>query len=191
MKTVSVIGACGHVGFPFSVILANSGYKVYGIDLNLPLCDRMNVGFIPYIEHGVDKPYTNAINNKTLEFTVDYSKIQESDVVAIMIGTPVDSEGNPRLDDILDFVELELFEWIEPGTLIILRSTVAPGTTELIRDLFGTKGFIEGKDYYLTFCPERVAQAYGIEETKNLPQLIGAFSETSYKIAENFFQSIP
>lgn len=189
MATVSIIGACGHVGFPFSVIVANAGHKVYGIDINQKLCDQMNIGVMPYIEHGADQPFTKAINSKSLEFTCDYSKIQESDVVAIMIGTPVDSEGNPRLDDILDFVDVELSEWMKPGTLVILRSTVSPGTTEIIRDLLEKKNCIEGKDYHLVFCPERVAQAYGIEETKKLPQLIGAFSEESYKVAENFFKT--
>lgn len=188
-KTVSVIGACGHVGFPFSVIIADSGHKVYGIDINTTLCNQMNLGMMPYIEYGADKPFTNAINSKSLEFTNDFSKISECDVVAIMIGTPVDSEGNPRLDDILNFVDVELSEWMKPGTLVILRSTVAPGTTELIRNLLEKKGYIEGMDYYLVFCPERVAQAYGIEETRELPQLIGAFSETSYNVAKEFFQT--
>ena len=188
MKTVSVIGACGHVGFPFSVVVADAGHKVHGIDLNPLLCDRMNSGIMPYIEYGASEPFTRVLQNGNLSFTVDAAKIADSNVVAIMIGTPVDSEGNPRLDDILNFVEVELCEWMEKDTLVILRSTVSPGTTEIIRNLIEERtGLKEGKDFYLVFCPERVAQSYGIEESKKFPQLVGAFSEESYLKAKEFF----
>ena len=76
---------------------------------------------------------------------------------------------------------------MKKGTLVLLRSTVAPGTTERVRDrIFDKSGWIEGQDYHLVFCPERVLQTRSIEETQTLPQLIGAFGEISYHVAKVF-----
>jgi UDP-N-acetyl-D-mannosaminuronic acid dehydrogenase len=107
-----------------------------------------------------------------------------------MIGTPVDGEGNPRLDDIIDYVKFDLAVNMKKGQLIILRSTVAPGTTDIIkRELEKSTKMKEGEDFYLVFCPERVAQAYGIEESKKFPQLIGAYSQESFMVAQRFFKT--
>jgi UDP-N-acetyl-D-mannosaminuronic acid dehydrogenase len=187
---VAVIGAAGHVGFPFSLIVADAGHDVIGIDINHHMCNMLNSGFIPYIEHGAPVVFDRVRNNQKIHFTPDSSQMMDCDVIAIMMGTPVDGEGNPRLDDILDFVSYDLVAHIKPGALIILRSTVSPGTTEIIRKVIAKEAsLVEGRDYHLVFCPERVAQSHSIEETKKFPQLIGAFSETSFKIAETFFKT--
>ena len=187
---VAVIGAGGHVGFPFSLVVANAGHKVYGIEINERLCYELNCGIIPYIENGADKIFDGLLESGKLHFTPDSSEVYDCDVVAIMIGTPVDGEGNPRLDDILDYVRFDLSSNMKEGQLVILRSTVSPGTTEIIkRELEKLTEMKEGEDFYLVFCPERVAQAHGIEESKKFPQLVGAFSETSFKKAETFFKT--
>ena len=49
---VAVIGAGGHVGFPFSCVIANAGHTVYGIDVNQYAVDMLNKGHVPYVEEG-------------------------------------------------------------------------------------------------------------------------------------------
>jgi UDP-N-acetyl-D-mannosaminuronic acid dehydrogenase len=61
----------------------------------------------------------------------------------------------------------------------------------VLRDRIESKThFKEGEKFFLVFCPERVLQTRGIEETKKLPQLIGAFSEQAYNKATEFFKTI-
>jgi UDP-N-acetyl-D-mannosaminuronic acid dehydrogenase len=104
-----------------------------------------------------------------------------------MLGTPVDHENNPRLDDLFDFIDNTLTPFMKHGQLIILRSTVSPGTTELVRDRIELKTkFMEGVDFHLVFCPERVVQTRSVEETGKLPQLVGAFNLASYNKAVDF-----
>jgi UDP-N-acetyl-D-mannosaminuronic acid dehydrogenase len=104
-----------------------------------------------------------------------------------MLGTPVDHENNPILDALFDFVDNTLVPFMKKGVLVLLRSTVAPGTTERVRDRIKRKSeWVEGLDYHLVFCPERVLQTKSIEETEQLPQIIGAFSTVSYDIAKDF-----
>lgn len=187
---VTVIGAGGHVGLPFSLVVADAGHKVFGVDINRDIVENLNNGVVPYIERGAEALLVKHLNLANIVFTVDASYIKDSDVIAVMLGTPVDEENNPRLDDLFDFVDHTLLPFIQRGQLIILRSTVAPGTTRVIRDRIETAtGWKEGKDFYLVFCPERVLQTKGIEETKSLPALIGASTPESYNKASEFFST--
>ena len=187
---VTVIGAGGHVGLPFSLVVAKAGHKVYGVDLNEELILALNEGHVPYVEHGAEELLTEQLANDNIEFTTNASYISKSDVVAIMLGTPVDEENNPRLDDLYNFVDHTLCPYLKEGSIIILRSTVSPGTTEILRDRIEFKTNLkEGTNFHLTFVPERVLQTKGIEETANLPALVGAFSEKSYLKACNFLNT--
>jgi len=184
---VTVIGAGGHVGLPFSLVCAKAGHKVWGVDVNEELILLLNEGEVPYIEHGAKELLSKHLEEGNLEFTVNSSFIKQSDVVAIMLGTPVDHENNPRLDFLFNFVDYTLVPFIKKDQLILLRSTVSPGTTELVRDRIERKtGLREGVNFFLVFCPERVLQTKSIEETETLPQIIGAFSEISFHVAEVF-----
>jgi UDP-N-acetyl-D-mannosaminuronic acid dehydrogenase len=187
---VAVIGAGGHVGFPFSCVIANAGHTVYGIDINQYAVDLLNKGIVPYVEEGAADILNENLRKERLLFTTDFDFIKDSDVVAIMIGTPVDGEGNARLDDLFNFVDNELIPRMHTGQLIVLRSTVSPGTTEVLRKHISYKyGWAEGGDYHLVFCPERVVQGKSMIETSKLPQLIGAFTQHSFDVAKNFFST--
>ena len=156
---VAVIGAGGHVGFPFSCVVADAGHTVYGIDVNQEVVDNLNFGHVPYVEEGAEEILARNIAQERLIFSTDFDFIKDVDVVAIMIGTPVDGEGNARLDDLFNFVDNTLISKMKRGQLIVLRSTVAPGTLEVLRKhIQKNHGWIEGIDYFLVFCPERVVQ---------------------------------
>jgi UDP-N-acetyl-D-mannosaminuronic acid dehydrogenase len=186
MKHVAVIGAAGHVGLPFSLVLAEAGYNVFGIDINWQRCDGLNVGIIPFVEEGAEELLAKVKDNIFFENSPE--AISRADIIVVIIGTPVDSEGNPRLDDIMKFVEFDLIPYMQVGQLIILRSTVAPGTTELIAKFIEEKmGWVNGAEFDLVFCPERVAQGQGIRESKVLPQLIGAFTTEAFARTHEFF----
>lgn len=190
MSFVTVVGAGGHVGLPFSLVVANYGHHVFGLDVNTQVLNMLRSGVLPYVEEKGEEYLKEALKEDSIQFTNDSSCITESDVVAIMIGTPVDSENNPRLDDILHFVEYTLCDHMVKGTTIILRSTVAPGTTEVIKNLIeNTLHYKEGEDFFLVFAPERVAQGVGIIESNKFPQLVGAFSDKSFQMAKKFFDT--
>jgi UDP-N-acetyl-D-mannosaminuronic acid dehydrogenase len=187
---VTVIGAGGHVGFPFACVVADAGHTVYGYDINEESVLNLNDGHSPYIEEGGEEILRKNLDAHRLEFTIDPAVIENSDVVAIMIGTPVDGEGNARLDDLFRFVDLTLIPRMRKGQLIVLRSTVSPGTTEVLRKhIEKLHGWVEGKDYFLVFCPERVVQGKSIIETKKLPQIVGAFTDISFTVAKGFFST--
>lgn len=186
---ICVIGAAGRVGLPFSLVLAGAGHSVWGIDINETLVATLNAGHMPYVENGGQELLIQSLEAGRLRFTGDVGQIGRADVIVLMLGTPVDSELNPRLDVLLDFFRANAGS-IGRGQMIMLRSTVAPGTTDLVRSVIDSlTGLRESEDYHLVFAPERVAEGRGIEESRTLPNLVGAFSDAGYERARHFFES--
>lgn len=186
-RVVSVAGGAGHVGLPLCLVLANYDYRVYGIDINESANEQIMKGSLPFIEEEGEKYLKNALGRHSLTMTSDTSKIQESDIVIIVLGTPIDENLNPCISILTKMVD-ENTRFFKKGHLIILRSTVFPGTTELIKQLIEKNtGYLVGRDIFLAYAPERVVQGKAIKEVQTLPQLIGAFDDNSYKAAEEFF----
>jgi UDP-N-acetyl-D-mannosaminuronic acid dehydrogenase len=69
------------------------------------------------------------------------------------------------------------------GTLVVLRSTVYPGTTEYVTDALARAG----RRVDVAFCPERIAEGHALEELRTLPQIIGADSPAAGDRAEALF----
>lgn len=181
---VTVVGAGGHVGLPLSLVLAEAGHYVYGLDINKKGNETVMSGCMPFVEEGADDLLKSVLQAERLEMTDDPSVIGKSDVVIVIIGTPIDENLNPRVDHLLKF-----FESAKPflkNQLVILRSTVSPGTTDA---LWNKIGDLKTSGLDLTFCPERVLQGKSIHEIKALPQLIGAYDEAAYERAAAFFRS--
>ncbi|MEP7019184.1 MAG: nucleotide sugar dehydrogenase [Pseudonocardiales bacterium] len=184
---ISIVGAGGHIGLPLSVVLAEAGFDVYGIDRSSELNSRLNQGEIPYVEHGAQPLMNRALSRGNLRFTADDSSLATSDVIVVIIGTPVDDNLNPRIDPLIEVMKRHASR-MPHGQLIVLRSTVSPGTTELLRAVLETgSGTKEGEGFFLVFAPERVLQTRAVEEIQSLPQLVGAFCDASFDRASSFF----
>ena len=194
MYNVTVIGAGGHVGLPFAIINALNGNQVIGIDTNHEIVKKLNFGEYPYVEEEGKESLEKSIKSGNLKFTTNKDIDVNSDIVAVMIGTPVDSENNPRLDDVLSIFDNTISPFIKkrtanklPSPIIILRSTVSPGTTDLIHARLKRSNRFD--NYILAFCPERVIQGKSIKETALLPQLIGAHTELEFLKIARYFDS--
>jgi UDP-N-acetyl-D-mannosaminuronic acid dehydrogenase len=105
--------------------------------------------------------------------------------VIVTIGTPVDEFLNPVRRVIQDCID-PLLPHMRDGQLLILRSTLFPGTTDWI------DGHIErqGRDIKVAFCPERIAQGYGIEELRRMPQIVSGLSPEAEQEAKALFSMI-
>ncbi len=187
MKTVSIVGI-GRVGLPLALVLAEEKFNVYGIGRNIEKIEELKKGNMPFMESGA-KPLLKKHINKGFIPTTDYSIIEESDIIVLTLGTPIDENMNPVLNQINDAFD-KIIPHLKKGQLIILRSTVSPRTTIYVKDKIEIKTkYRIGKSLYLTFCPERIAQGFAIEETKSIPQIIGGIDVASAKKAKQFYQS--
>jgi UDP-N-acetyl-D-mannosaminuronic acid dehydrogenase len=184
---VTVIGI-GRVGLPFALVIAQEGYKVYGIGRNEAKIESLKRGKMPFIEEGGEllKKYVN----KTFLPTISYDCIKKSETIILTLGTPIDENMNPVLDQI-NFVIKNIIPLLKKDQLIILRSTISPRTTKYIKETIELKTkFKVGRDIFLAFCPERIAEGKAIHEIKEIPQIIGGADIRSTKRARLFFETL-
>ena len=183
-KTIAIIGGCGHVGLPLGVKFSLAGAKTILVDIDQTAIATVNGGEFPFVERGGDAELREALS-KGLVATSDVTLCRECDVIVFVTGTPVDEHLNPKISDVIRIFDLYR-QHIRPGALVIMRSTLYPGTMEHIsRRILDT-----GSDIRLAFCPERVAQGVALEEIDSLPQIVSAFDEPSFQAAYEIFSAL-
>lgn len=187
-KNIAVIGI-GRVGLPLALVLAREGFVAYGIGRDPEKIKKIQKGEMPFIEKGADQLLKKYVNKKFFP-TVDYAKVSECKYIILTLGTPIDENMNPVYDQINSVLQ-SISQFLQKNQILILRSTVSPKTTEYVRlFLNDIKGITVGKNFYLAFCPERIAEGYAIDEIKTIPQIIGGVDKKSTRIAEELFKKI-
>jgi UDP-N-acetyl-D-mannosaminuronic acid dehydrogenase len=178
---VCIVGGLGHVGLPLGISFAKAGQKVVLFDLNHQTAETVMSGKMPFVESGAEALLKEVIG-KTLFITPDNKSIAESRFVILAIGTPVDEHLNPDFG-LFRKVISELAPLMKDDQHLIIRSTVFPGTTELVHDSLRA----QGKKTSVSFCPERIAEGKAIEELKSLPQIVASFDDEAMKEAKELF----
>ena len=182
---ITIIGGCGHVGLPLGLALADSGALVTAYDISQPAVDLVNSGVMPFHEDGADEVLTRVLTDEAFRATTDPTSVGDAEVVVVVIGTPVDEHLNPDPTSIREALE-DCIEHFHDGQLVVLRSTVYPGVTAMVAELFRDRGL----DLDVAFCPERIAEGYAMTELYSLPQIVAGMSETATKRAADLFQRV-
>lgn len=185
---IGIIGGGGHVGLPTGLVFADAGHSVTLIDKDQQRLDKIRSGEMPFSEQGGNEVLQRVLDADNLSTTTELSAVSTMDAVVIVIGTPIDKHNNPEMGPLLDIVR-EIQGELQ-DKLVVLRSTVYPGTTKIVRDSFSEAGLTVGEDVFLSFAPERVAQHNALEEIVSLPQLVGCFDQRSYEQTAQLFDSV-
>src|ERR1700722_574629 len=167
-----VIGGCGHVGRPLSIAFALRGKRVAVFDIDRDASSRVGRGEMPFIEQGGERDLRAALASGRLEVGSSPDVIKESDAVVLVVATPIDSHMSPSfkaIDDVLASYRSQFHD----GQLLILRSTLYPGTSARVARWFDENGL----KVDVAVCPERVSQGQGLVEIFSLPQIISSFSD--------------
>jgi len=182
---ITVVGGAGHVGVPLVLALAEAGLRVNVNDLNQATLDTLKSGKLPFIEDGAEKVLAAALAGRRLVFTNSPDLISKGGPVIITIGTPIDEFLNP-----VRRVVQECIDWMLPtladGQLVVLRSTVFPGTTDWLNTYIKDKG----RNLPVAFCPERVVQGFGLKELRAMPQIVSGCSPQAAQEATKLFERI-
>ena len=182
---VCVVGGAGRVGLPLALVLADSGLKTLILDINKAALEKIAKGTMPFLEEGGGALLKKVHRTDRLAFSSEANSVARAELVVLTIGTPVDEFHNPNLSILTRCLD-ELIPNLRDGQTIILRSTVAPGTTNYIDSYLAGRG----KKIGLAFCPERVVQGRGIEEIRALPQLVSGTSPKALAAAKKLFAKI-
>lgn len=183
MSDIVIIGGCGHVGLPLGLALAKAGKRVVALDIDAKKVDQTNQGVMPFIDAGADELLREVRKKGTFEATTSTDAIQAADIVITVIGTPLDEHLNPRLEVYGDLIKKDR-SFLRNGQLLILRSTVYPGTTDRVAHALASAGF----QVDVAFCPERVAQGVALEEIHSLPQIVSGTTPKALRRASELFK---
>ena len=186
---VAVVGAAGHIGLGTALALTQAGYYVDGLDIDEHRMTEIMQGIMPFHEEGGQAALTKAHANRMLDMSSDLSVVTRCKYIVVLIGTPVDGNLNPQMSALTQLIGF-LCEYLRSGHVLILRSTMCPGTTDLIRKRIDDQTrFTVGADVHLVCAPERVVQGKVLEESGSLPQMVGAYTSASFLEAQDFFAS--
>lgn len=182
---ICIVGGAGHVGAPLAIVLASKGFHTLVYDTNPEALRLLESGELPFLEEGGAELLLEILSAGNLGFTSDPARISGIPRLIVTIGTPIDEFHNPVHRVVTDCVGA-LLPYLDSTRLIILRSTVSPGTTEEL-DRFLKQ---HGKDINVCFCPERVVQGMAIKEIQTMAQIVSGTSPEAEEMAAELFQKI-
>jgi UDP-N-acetyl-D-mannosaminuronic acid dehydrogenase len=182
---ICIVGGAGHVGLPLALSFADKGYSVSVFDINEEALSSIGAGVLPFTEYGAQPLLDKALAENSLNLTSDPAAITEANTVVITIGTPIDEFLNPVHQAVKNCID-GLLSYFRDGQLIVLRSTVFPGTTDWLNEYLGQAN----ESLLLAFCPERVVQGYAIQEISQFPQIVSGTTPEAENAAADLFARI-
>jgi UDP-N-acetyl-D-mannosaminuronic acid dehydrogenase len=182
---IAVIGGAGHVGLPLSLVLADAGHSVKIIDINQKALSEIQKGIFPFLEKGGPELLKEIMKTSKLSFSSDHKDVKDCEVIILTVGTPVDEHLNPDLASVYSAIN-EIKNYLNENQVLIFRSTLFPGTSEKIKEMLSSEGINIG----ISFCPERIAQGYALEELHEFPQIISGSNEKALNTVRILFADI-
>jgi UDP-N-acetyl-D-mannosaminuronic acid dehydrogenase len=183
-RDVVVVGGCGHVGLPLGLAFADRGLNVALFDVNERAVLGVMSGRMPFQEAGGQEVLTRVVGDR-LTATSDPNIVSTAENVIVVIGTPVDEHLNPN-PNVVSSAVTGLGPYLVNGQLLVLRSTLFPGTTALVERVVAELN----TELDVSFCPERIAEGKAMTELFELPQIVSGRSEAVLERAEKLFRNL-
>jgi len=186
-KTVCIIGL-GYVGLPLACQVAEKGYTIFGFDVNKEIVEKTNLG----ICHMKDDELQIKLSKVAakLKATTDASILNQCNVIIVCVPTPVYHNFAPNLEYIKSSAEA-IAKHIKKGDLIVVESTIFPGTIEeIVLPILEKSGLKAGADFHLAHCPERIDPGNKKWTIANLPRVVGGTTVAGTTAAHEFYSSI-
>ncbi len=185
-RHVSVIGL-GRVGLPLALCFADRGLRVLGIDHDPAVLESVRAGRMPFDEAGTQELLERVLAGGRLGLGARAADAAQADDIVITIGTPSFSHVESDLRQVRAAVD-DLLPLLRSEHALILRSTIAPGTTEFVAGYIEKRrGLRAGEDICVAHAPERIAAGRFLEEITSLPCIVGGVSEASTERAAELF----
>src|ERR671910_87008 len=179
---VCVIGL-GRVGLPLALAFADAGLSVIGVDNDPDVLAALRERRMPFKEPGTDE----LLARVELDLSHRAADGAQARSIVLTLGTPSFSHIEIDMGDIRSVLD-DLLPLLQEGQLLVLRSTVAPGTTEFVAGyLEKQRGFTTGDDVFVAHVPERIAADRFLVEIGTLPCIVGGVGEASGARAGELF----
>jgi len=189
MERVAVIGL-GYVGFPLLCLIAEKGYKPLGLDISNEKIKLIKSGKSP-----IDDEYAiqiiPSIKDKMTVTTMDNAdELKNTDIIIICVPTPVDSYFKPDYTALVNTSKV-IASRLQKNQIVVIESTINPGTTEeIVLPELLKSGLEYNKDFYLAHCPERIDPGNKNWNIRNIPRVCGASDKKALSRITSFYHSV-
>jgi len=184
---VAVVGL-GRVGLPLALSFADRGLEVVGVDSDPGVLASVEEGVMPFAEPGTPELLERVREAGRLELSAAVEDAARAETIVLTLGTPALAHIEIDISAIRSVLD-HLMPLLREGHSIVLRSTVAPGTTDWVAGyLEQQRGFRVGEDVFVAHVPERIAENHFVEEIATLPCIVGGVGEGSGAEAARLFE---
>jgi UDP-N-acetyl-D-mannosaminuronic acid dehydrogenase len=185
---ICVVGL-GQVGLPTALIYAEQGYKVYGYDINDSTINLLSQKKSPFEEEGIIELISKTIENNKFEPNTSLRKsVEQSDVIIVCVATPI-VDITPNLSFLKD-ASISLSELNLKGKLIIIESSIPPGTFKDFVLPIISKNISLGNNFWAAYAPERLSPSLALSEIQETPRIIGQEDKKSGILAKSLYQNM-
>ncbi|MDT8716150.1 nucleotide sugar dehydrogenase [Clostridium sp. 19966] len=193
-KNVCIFGQ-GFVGLPLALSFAVRGCNAIGIDVDNKLVQDTNEGITHHTEKFYDITIQDILrlqlHNKKYKATTDAAKaLKNCNNIIVTVGIPI--KDNNYIMNYLEDACVTIGKNMKKGDLVIIRSTVIPGTTEdfVLPILERESELKAGVDFYLAYASERIAEGKAFDEFANMPTLVGGINNVSIERAKGLLSIV-
>jgi UDP-N-acetyl-D-mannosaminuronic acid dehydrogenase len=186
-KKIIVVGT-GYVGLPAAILLARSGYKVIGVDIDKNVVNAINNGVLHIREKEIEEIFNEEKVRKNL-FSQEIAC--EGDIFIIAVPTPLDKRK--KIADLSIMIEAlkSIIPFLKKDNLIIIESTIPPLTCrEIIKPLVEHEtNLIVNQDIFIAHCPERILPGNVFQELVNNDRIIGGMNKKAAILSREIYSS--
>jgi UDP-N-acetyl-D-glucosamine dehydrogenase len=186
MKTNVVVIGQGYVGLPLALEAANSGFRVIGIDNNLAKVEELTAGRST-VEDISNKVLKSALENGNLTISSSTTIKPEVEIICICVPTPLGSNHQPDLDK-LKAATKDVGKSLKAGMLVIIESTIQPGTTrDVVVPILEKESGLSRDQFLVAYSPERIDPMNKKFTIKNTPKLVAGLTPAAAVKAKEFY----
>ena len=185
LKNVAVFGQ-GFVGLPLSLSFSFRGANVYGVDILEKLVNDTNAGITHHTECFEGKTIQTILKEELAagryRATTDMvDALEKCNNIVLTVG----------MTEVIECCKT-IGKHLKKGDLVLVRSTVVPGTTEekVLPILEEESGMKAGEDFYLAYSSERIAEGFAFDEFAYMPTITAGVNEESAKRAKELLEVV-
>ncbi len=188
MDLVFSVFGLGRAGLPIAAYIASKGFKVFGIDVNKSIVDKVNSGVNPFPDEPGLSELVSRYGGDRLVASTSYKDASEANVYIIIVPLGLDEDNNPDFR-FLEAATRDVGKVLKKGDLVVVETTVPPLTTEnLVRSWLEEESGLVLGDFYLAHSPERIITGRVFEVLETYPKVVGGVDEASGEYAYRVYK---
>ena len=176
----------GYIGLPTAALMASHGNEVVGMDIRKAVLDDIKRTGGPSEEPGLAKLVKGVLKDGSLRLSL---KPEKADAFILCLPTPVNEDKTADLSYVVKATK-SILPFIRKGNLVVLESTVPPGTTDkVVANLVSSKGLNPRRDVDIAHAPERVLPGKILDELVNVDRVMGGLTPRATERVRKLYSS--